>query len=270
MKKTGVNELPEWFNLANYEAVTNFTKSDWYRELYHRSSARDDLEVLGEFQTSLEAVKEIRQSGLLDQRWDPLREKNVSVIEDPLDLDGEKHGYDSGITTPAVTPLLTFQILSAGNVVSQKLDELAKSKESTDHLLLQAPYDLFRKHNDIDGHDHLAFLSIDMTLPNNKIIEQFKQLLPKYRKALGITATSRKDTDVKMYDLKKYKILAIIDLLIWEEENNKTINRQLLVNSVYGPYGIVQDRGLSQTVIPLAREAVDESFLKILESSITQ
>jgi hypothetical protein len=265
MKRT--NKLPDWFDISNYKNTKNFSKADWLRQLRYRSSALIDFDVLRAFDESIYVIDEIRRCGLPSKEWDNL----VHSSCDPSGGHAERErirenrfGYHD-LGNSAVFPMPTMLTATICEFLTPDIEKTILSDGwEYESLMSKEPFDIHASRNEAYEFDGRAFIMLDMNLPDTEIIECFKEFLPKYRKALGIKPIKKRPTETTLYSCQKYKILAYLDLLIWELENNTQIKRSVIAISLY-PDGLIGDIGITQTIHPFALEVTSEAFLKSLE-----
>ncbi|EAR62906.1 DUF6387 family protein [Neptuniibacter caesariensis] len=108
-----------------------------------------------------------------------------------------------------------------------------------------------------------TFIKVDLEYPDTALIEAFKQHLSDARNALETKPIiPTKITHQKMKKLYEYKVLAILDLRIWELEHNVRIKKSTLAAKVFD--GSKGEKELIESVLPFVDQACTPAFLESL------
>lgn len=264
-----VETIPSWFNVENYQNCSGLSLSDWYRQLYYRFDALLNLEFDNSLEASADVIREIRRIGLPDTAWHERHSPppEETFLSDEAKQTRRKYNHYRDLKFGPVSPLSHQWMAVAGGVTSEHFMELLKEEnnERVGSIMCGEPWDIFAQEKEkLEARAHVV---LDMTQPDTEIIEQFKKFLPEYRKFLGLEPVKKKPTDATLQKLVTYKILAFLDLYIWELENNIKIKRSVMALTLY-PDGLVGDMGITQTVEPYALDVASEPFLRMLESKL--
>lgn len=99
---------------------------------------------------------------------------------------------------------------------------------------------------------------------DEQLLEEIKLNLPKWRKKMGIEepqhfVKGRKDDIDK---IRRYQLIAYIDLVFWSDGVDKTIKKSVLVSALY-PNGEKGETELKQTVEPHLKKVIHYGYRKV-------
>jgi hypothetical protein len=263
-------QVPTWFNIKNYDKCDNFSKKEWADQLDYRLALFEEINenldgyVLSCYGYSLESIlNNIHEFGIINlEPFNPLFSSRS--------LSKRAKGFRR-IESSAIKPISTSTMSIMGSHVKTvfKNNTSLKSNESIDdflELFNQSPFDEFRRIHEQEQEEstlETAFLSIDLSIPNSEILKQMKTFLPAYRKALGIDVSTKLASSENINDLIEGKILAVLDLNIWEILNHVSIKPSVFITALY-PGGLQGETELKKYKRN-AKKLLTEHFILLLK-----
>ena len=273
--------LPAWFNIKNFDKCKELTGPEWASQLTYRLNFIEALEEHGRIKLDDWEWYGFSQESLLDE----IRSSGIAIMEkppeDPMfarEYEKSKYKAYSDIDTHGgVYPASAFIIGMAGEELNRAVrasitdknteEEKAKAEESVD-LYMMAPFDEYRKQNpDEDGERFMpdkAFIVVDLSLPDPEIMDQMREFIPAYRKVLGVEQKDKRPTKENIKKLADYKVLAYLDLHIWELQNSIKIKRSVFAGALFPDHS----RGeidLTQVIKKFISQILNEQFILMLE-----
>ena len=250
-------DIPDWFDLNNYTASNTLTNKQWRHQLTCRFLLLYQVTEKDDFDSDVyDTLKEIRLKGIPN---------SIDIIHDDTEIANSDRAPYSEIKHYAIRPLTLGHIAFNGRDLWGPLlkDKLKVPDEYLDDPWVM-PFDIYRKdHDDDPGDATLAYLVIDLKLPLSDIVTEVKKFIPDYRKLLGVNPNSMVPSDSTIGKLTNYKILAFLDLYIWELENKKRIKKSRSAGALF-PDHMYGEIDLDQIIKPFAMKVLDISFLSRL------
>jgi hypothetical protein len=250
-------DIPDWFNLNKYVNSGNLTNKQWRQQLECRFCLLHNLAAVAPDQAEIfEPLNETRLFGIPD---------SVYKDYDYTDTINKEVSTYSEIKHYAIRPLRMIEIACDGEGL---LGPLMKGElqipDAYSEDSLSMPFDIYRKGTEDDSSKiTLAYLAVDLRLPISDLIHEFKNFVPEYRRKLGIEHNPLIPSDSTIGKLTNYKILAFLDLYIWELENKKRIKRSRYAGALF-PDNMYGEIDLDQIIKPFAFKVLDLSFLSRL------
>ncbi|HBQ0113170.1 TPA: DUF6387 family protein [Klebsiella variicola] len=117
----------------------------------------------------------------------------------------------------------------------------------------------------VAGETNSLFLSIDVSVPDDILLSEFKRLIPTWREELNVEKSHSINSSWAVIRKKiiEYKVLPYLDLTIWANANNITIPHGVMAVALF-PYGERDLFSIAQTIKPFLESLmVSESLEKI-------
>ncbi|CDH23231.1 DUF6387 family protein [Xenorhabdus bovienii] len=111
--------------------------------------------------------------------------------------------------------------------------------------------------------DSTIVIQLDLDVDDSLIIDSVKRLLPIWRKDLGIEPLEKpisSSWEVLRNKILNYKIIPLLDLLIWEKKTKNKITNGVLAVTLY-PDGEFDSINIAQTIKPFLEKIL--SFYSI-------
>jgi hypothetical protein len=258
-------QLPEWFSISKYltiysEEHDTFIRDSLRARLWLLELAEDDLRAMRYMQYGDEISDTLHcflKGGFPWEEWAKFQEFGCLPPEsdstDESDLEEEEFSdiFNNRIPeTEHVRPIKMGRGVFMGEICKHYLDSYNKLAETKPHPKVKflgqiLGFDDY--HRDLERPADLH-LNIDLAAPDRQILAEMKLLLPQLRLRYGMDRSSRKVSsqehkkrkDFSPADKKKvidYRIIPLIDLKIWEIENNKKITDTFLEKVLFNDTG---------------------------------
>lgn len=113
-----------------------------------------------------------------------------------------------------------------------------------------------------------GYFKVDLSGSNESLLREFEKLLKQLRVKMDSPPppTSLNVTEAKLGKLKNYRILAVLDLIIWQYENNVRIKKSTFAHAVFPDLADKGERELTDTIIPFAKRSITPEFILNLMS----
>lgn len=114
------------------------------------------------------------------------------------------------------------------------------------------------------------YLSINLDISDELLIDDFKTMLPVWRDQMGIppaSVSANKSWDVIKKKILDYRAIPMLDLLRWEIENETIISNGVLTVSVF-PNGETDSVVMGQTIKPFLKSIQNDDLLEKLKREI--
>ena len=254
MKVHEINiELQSWFNIENYQDVEKLSLREFYKEFQVRKNICEGMDFFeGDhptFKTILEGKPLISQTMNMEE----LSNHNNSHIHQVC----FKH-FDS--------LMRTLELFSHDSFV-KGTNELKKEIRSQPITLIMK--DILKKNG-----DNRLYISFDIkNSSDDEIINALKVMLPVWRDEYQIEESKiEKFGLAKIIKLIDYRILPMMDLLLWAKFKKITLTNTVLSRILY-PRLTDEIRGeeqLKETDRPLAEKALSGETCKSIENFINK
>ncbi|MBD8153334.1 DUF6387 family protein [Pantoea agglomerans] len=287
MRIRSKRDLPKEFDLSKYEGLESMSDKDIFRQLYWRMDWKD-----GDFDDELATYNMEHGKNLPLFDHDPFEE----IKNELPSAYYEQHKESEDFKKRYMDHYKDKKKLSAGYGVSvlSRMEVMYLSQES-DHkgrrkgkpfcipdvevreMLKDDPanHGLMMSHASepvnviIDGIN--LYASIDLSVPDEILLGDFKKLLPKWREELGIEAEEIKVTNSWAVIKKKiieYNVLPYIDLFIWSRIKGVSIPGGVLAVSLF-PDGDKEQFAIAQTIKPFIERLMTEESLEKIKREIS-
>ncbi len=253
--------LPAWFNLKRYECTSIFSLHQWTHELEERGrllswSKSDDL---------------VFEEGDLLKRFDTILKNLGKNKFDSMVIQGEPKNIDDeyfNVGSSSVSPL--------NYVLARTLMQDVKKKEQLDKIvkksLFSSLYDLGNEatkpiENHLDDGFEMSHVIVNMMAPDEFILEDFKRWLSFQRRYSGFTSRIKKIEKKDFDDWSEKKVLAYIDLMIWQNLTSTVFTQQQIGEALFpNEIGVSLGERIRKTIKPLAEELLEKRMLENLIS----
>jgi hypothetical protein len=258
-----LKKLPEWFDLDNYQVLINLTPAELKAQIDARIMALGSLYGAtlcsklspGHADILKTITKEIHNIWL----------GNVCIAE--------LKDVDIGEWARPVTPTSSMDAVCHYLALEEKGfmdDDFLRFDESTSYFIGNDIYTENRslEDNELDVYTHGFSVNIDLeTSTNKEIIQAIKKSLPKWRKKTGLKEPEREQLINETYKGKvlDYKVLPLIDLIIWQTINDKKFSRKALFSYLYKDYikeEPITDKKYDEVIKPFVLRCVGSERLK--------
>ncbi|MDC9621516.1 DUF6387 family protein [Xenorhabdus sp. XENO-7] len=252
------SKLPSCFKISNYDEINELNDKDLYRQIYLRRYFFDD-----------EDINNISLDNILHDISNP-------ILNEPQKIYWEEGGFTEERETRAkeLSPELTGEI----GVLPLKAVEAGflwyRVKDYFNYIDSEESYSDFEKFwlkqrdinhipKDFLELDSSIVIQLDLDTDDSLIIDSIKRLLPIWRKDLGINPLNKpisSSWEVLRSKIINYKIIPLLDLLIWEKKTNNKITNGVLAVTLY-PDGEFDSINIAQTIRPFLEKIL--SFYSI-------
>mgnify|MGYP003676794772 CR=1 FL=1 len=253
-KKKYLRKLPAWFDINNYVELKKLDPSSLINQVNARSFllSRDFLDIDCDDEAHLQ-IK--RHSELVGQElWSSIKKGKV-VTNQFFDNHGLGYGDISKIPRPPLPQgrfyisdlLKPFKLSSGGGYSVQPIDfhnlRLLNLYQKRD-LINKIPFefedkDFFCSSASIDkliNNDFSVNLVVNLKEHTDKyLLEQIKELLPKWRKELNITEpkSSMFMSNIHLQKIVDYQVIPYLDLLYHQKIENVKIPHRVIVETFF-------------------------------------
>ncbi len=271
------SELPDWFNLKNYDNTRLLTPVQWFFELKHRSILYSSLKSFGKNDIEkIETYTQIKKSGLL------ANSQMVFSLDDELS-EGAYLATDSGGLVPWKTkqPTRVFvDPIRVSDISDLYLDHAKPYIDDERHSTIRkdtiSELPSFKLIDELikygSGVQPSAHLKIDLSAPDKRLVAEFEKLLPLLRQKLATDTAGKERMPVDLINdlnhLCTYQSLPYLDLNLWAQLGGNRIANNVLIVALF-PQGGRGDDVLRKTVIPKAEQAISRPYLDSLLSMIS-
>ncbi|MEG7508391.1 DUF6387 family protein [Serratia marcescens] len=285
-------DLPKEFELEKYECLSSLSDKDLFRQLYRRKYPFDDsLDKNWDVELS---TYYLEHGGTLPTQYDcsdPFEEYDVEMPAEYYDFNGGKDfldkyqgnidkskrlssGYGIGGLKRYTVMCLARENDEFGERKGKSLiidddeaKEILHSGDENQGLLLARMTDSI---NMISNHE--LFLEVDLDTPDDLLVEDFKRLLPIWRRELGLDSVDIKINnawEVVRKKILEYKVIPYIDLTIWANINKLTIPHGVMAVTLF-PDGERDGFGIAQTVKVFVEKLMPYESIEKLRREISK
>lgn len=292
--------LPDWYDLKKYEGLKYLNSAAWYELLLQRHAHLIYLEINGiEFYGK---DKNIILDTLIASRNNPLyllNDDEEIFLFGGGKLDALKNDINSfndmSFGIAPITLMRLFQIESWYDEeiklrLRKWVDQLLKGKigvgkgfkseEETNFIksFIHEPISSsLKKHGSTSMGDislelskrGAQFVEIDFRLPDQALLQQFKQHLSDYRQKFPDSSESG---NYKYPDFNKwidFGILPFLDLKIWQLQTSKKIPYRVLADAIY-PTGEKGEEMVRKTTQKIAKTVMSFQYLDFFSTIVAQ
>ena len=280
-------DLPKEFDLKKYEGIENLSDKDLFRQIYWRMEWKaktwsDDLATY--------FLEHGCQLPLSDH--DPFGEiKNELPYEYYDQFKGGKDFVDryhshlkenKRLSTGYGIGLLTrFEVMHISQALDQNGDRKGKPFSISDEEVNELLKDDIANHGKLSSYisDPVSlimggelYVSINLDVPDEILISDMKNLLPKWRSELGIDAEEiqlNNSWSVIRKKIIEYNVLPYIDLHLWSSIKGTSIPGGVLAVSLF-PDGDKEQFAIAQTIRPFIDRLMNYESLEKLKREISK
>lgn len=256
MTITDKRSLPNWFNLDNYSSFTCLSDEELFYQLVVRYEMLENYyQYVNVFDIELmdDEVQKILGNGIVADARD-----RATYFYDAFKLPIKRDGVLPGAI--AITPMSIEDYISISGGVDKYMED--NFKGTPESLLYHSftSVNYFLETNEI-------FIKVDLSRPNDLLVDAFKTNLENWRNALNI---KEKDKVYQSWDtIKKrifdYSLFPFIDLIIWSKVRGVTITNAVLAVAVY-PNGGYDSINIQQTIKPNIEKIFSISSIEKIRS----
>ncbi|MEQ9867419.1 DUF6387 family protein [Pectobacterium aroidearum] len=288
MRIKSKRDLPKEFDLSKYEGLESMPDKDLFRQLYWRLDWKD-----GGFDDELATYYMEHGKNLPLFDHDPFGEIKLEVSsayyeQNKESEDFKKRYHDHYQDKKTLSTGYGVGLLSRMEVMylSQASDHKGRRKgkpfcipdDEVREMLKDDPanHGLVMSHASesvnvvIEGIN--LYTSVDLSVPDEILLGDFKKLLPKWREELGIEAEEIKLTNLWSVVRKKiieYNVLPYIDLLTWARIKGVSIPGGVLAVSLF-PDGEKEQFAIVQTIRPFIDRLMTYESLEKIKREISK
>lgn len=261
-----LGELPEQFDIRNYDACFKFDATDWalnlnarYVDIFLRARG---IKIDFDIWTQLAS----RYPSLIFSLEKPIVPRRVIQH-------GEERVEPSHVSDESALDLLDgyFQ-LNARYDKYYRLKELAdclddEGREARQQLNNMAAWEM---HVDCGSTvPSTVKIHVDLNSSDEKLVTDFRAWLAETRRRTGITVKKRKFGSSDFLDWAEKRILAYLDLRIWQEKNNVRLTHHVVGTALFpDEFDVALSERVRKVIAPLAEFAIAESTITALYSQV--
>jgi len=246
-------ELQAWFDYDNYVDVESCTLKGLHKELQVRKNIRDSIEFFGEGDVYFDQILAGK----------PLFSKTIDLKTHLA----ESQTHIRQVTFGHIESLKrSLEMFSQESFVKGS-DQL--KKEVREKPLTQSMRTVFLGTNESRVY---TFFDLESS-SDDEIIGSLRALLPVWRKEYGIKGRKQEAFGLgKILKLADYRILPMMDLLMWAKLKDVTLSNTLLSRVLYPKLTdeVRGDEQLKDTDRPIAEKALSGETCKNIESFINK
>jgi hypothetical protein len=285
------DDLPEWFNIAEYEFTEKLDNAGWLMALSQRKTHNYFLSVL-------QARK--KHGGLRPRVYSQQAElyKNLLSLREnpsfcPTDktqilalLNGEYLIYIFSADTKyaGIEPFTWRKLLYKESLIAEdkKSDLKNGLYEDGKNLSVQlskvlntAVYHSFQQDaeykilkEDTFFHTRNDVVEVDFSLPDKVLIAQFENYIKNRRSECSTLAETDKPQKINFKKWNDFQILPYLDLTLWALENNLTITNRVMAEAIYSEGDNKDTETVRKTTIKLAEKSLYNQTFAMLKTAI--
>lgn len=235
-----VQDLPEWFRIEQYQVFENLSDQELIEQLEMRVLTLNDTDHIsldGEFYYA-----GIKEHPLLDQEAChksivEFCEAEGDTIKEPDWLDSRKsENKSNGLILPRTESVIPLDLQYAhylGMCAKQYL-EVTEDKVAEEQVFPNTSFaDMDISISAIMPGEEVG-LFIDLNQSDDVILSDLKHLLPGFRKLLNRAEPAKGKYTPSVKDrILEHKVMAFIDLKIWEKEESKDITYGVMSRALF-------------------------------------
>ena len=258
-----VSEKPKWFDLSKYDSLIDLSPIEWSHQLMARAA------ILGTYQTN--ALRENTDTSLNDREWFE-RVKENPILDNKYGHKGFAgwknfksyiNGPYSDLYKDYVVPLTCGKAYDVVSGLQPTIISALKSKDEDGRYIIASwPVDYIDLEIGLEA-GPIVDLSIDLTAPNEKIINNFEKFLEAAREVYQ-WPEGGEIREAITNRLINNSILPYLDLWIWWKFEDIHISQHKLGEWLFTDEIINVTEKLRRSTIPLAKRSITPGFLKTL------
>jgi len=246
-------ELQAWFDYDNYVDVESCTLKGLHKELKVRKNILDSIQFFGEGDVYFDQI--LAGKPLISKTFDT----NTHLTESQTHI--------RQVTFNHIEALKRSLGMFSQESFVKGTDQL--KKEVKEQTLTQSMRAVFMRTNESRVYTHFDLESSS----DEEIIGSLRALLPVWRKEYGIKGRKQEAFGLgKILKLVDYRILPMIDLLMWAKLNDVSLSNTILSRVLYPKLTdeVRGDEQLKDTDRPIAERAMSGETCKNVESFINK
>lgn len=246
-------ELQAWFDYDNYGDVESCTLKGLHKELKVRKNILDSIQFFGEGDVYFDQI--LAGKPLISKTFDT----NTHLTESQTHI--------RQVTFNHIEALKRSLGMFSQESFVKGTDQL--KKEVKEQTLTQSMRAVFMRTNESRVYTHFDLESSS----DEEIIGSLRALLPVWRKEYGIKGRKQEAFGLgKILKLVDYRILPMIDLLMWAKLNDVSLSNTILSRVLYPKLTdeVRGDEQLKDTDRPIAERAMSGETCKNVESFINK
>lgn len=246
-------KLQSWFNYDNYVDVESCTLKGLHKELQVRKNILDSIEFFGEGDVYFDQI--LAGKPLISKTLDT----NTHLAESQTHIRQVTFGHIESLKR-------SLEMFSQESFVKGS-DQL--TKEVKEQTLTQSMRTVFMRTNESRVYTHFDLKNSS----DEEIIGSLRALLPVWRKEYGIKSRKQEAFGLgKILKLVDYRILPMIDLLMWAKLKDVSLSNTILSRLLYPKLTdeVRGDEQLKDTDRPIAERAMSGETSKNIESFINK
>jgi len=281
-----VSELPEWFQLNNYNKARSISMHDWHVQLVFRKHCLTCKNI----SALVEPIEIIRTKSVISlsdhdyfNLWYQIDkkinlEKFVMTPENPAIssltmrsffnigkfLLPERKNYQPDLTDYTIDVLQSAASGTSGMVYVNTSDAYLNSFNVPNQNWLNEP--IYKSASpDLQAE---GLINVNLDFSDDVLIEHFKKWLSVTRAELNIQIKGKtiKQSDLNSWVL--YGVLPYLDLKIWEREMNASIPNRVMADAIYQS-GVGGEETVRKTTAPLVEHLLSETSLNRIAGQLT-
>lgn len=268
------SELPGWFSLASYEPQIGLCLAGWLRQLAARTELLFAPLPFTEYE--LAHLDDIRARPIVPAAAEML-DLNPWTNDLEFQLEGHACAY------PPARPMRLRDLLSLEDAVGG--DELEEVRGLRRRIYPEPGFPIPDVHDAIEAmkeehrldcyvedwasaHSRSSFVAVDLALPDEVLVDAFRDLIPSLRELAARRAQCLTPTGAKVDPASwaKFAILPYLDLQIWAQEVNVRVPNRVLADAIFlaGEGG---EEVVRKTTAKIAAVVTTDAFLRRLVSA---
>lgn len=285
-----VRELPEWFNIRKYDDAHKLKADSWYDLLLQRWSHDYYIELCG--------IEEYKKSSFFNA-LEQLRDEPLSLLKDEALIIGFGGGklaslkYDKddfaasyyGINPltfrrmyqyeahlePEIKKRLRYVIdkIWGGDFFLRKMTKKEEKEILWAKPQIDKPFKdtlrAFGKDRTYEWIANFETVEIDLTIPDNILIEQFTSYLNHIRKKNPENAAipTRKMPEFRKW--ADYGLLPYLDLKLWEKEQEIVLPNRVIADAIFDD-GEKGEEVVRKTTKRIAQQVMDQKYIQFVST----
>lgn len=252
-----LSDLPKWFDISKYTDASTLDHVGWYKNLCLRKSA---LKF-----TDPPIFKQRLQSN--SQHFKDIMSDLESIRNMPIFSDSSFIRKSSWLFHAPIYIEPGVEVMTVGDLYFAE-SGVEEAKQKYARMVVAAVYDgadcddmLYWpeegkewKTNPMGDVLSAGLIKVNLKLPENFLVEQFKAYLKK------LNLKSKKVENLEFDKWIKFGVLPYLDLKIWELESGKTIVNRVMADAIFPP-GESGEEVIRKPTAKLAKELLTDEHL---------
>ncbi|MEQ1525990.1 MAG: DUF6387 family protein [Gallionella sp.] len=254
-----LSDLPKWFDLSKYKNASTLDHAGWYKNLCARKNA---LKLLNST-----SFKQMLQKDSQNENMKGIMSGLKSIRNTPVFSDSSFKGKSPWLfhapiyTEFGVQQMTVYDLYFAGSRIEEAKQKYARiviaaagDGEDYYNALLWTEQEKEWKTNPMDDVLSASLIKVNLKLPENMLVEQFRAYLKK------LNGKAKKVEKLEFDKWIKFGVLPYLDLKIWELESGETIINRVMADAIF-PSGEGGEDAVRKTTAKLAKELLTNEHL---------